>query len=956
MHANFLPTETKQKYGTRSDYPLLKPNAASLVLKGELAAFFRNATAFVEYHSEGDLPPRLAIRAPASLGKSTSIFDIYNDGTLAPILAKLRVLYLVPTLELADELVGKACAAGINARTFRGRSALRPGELQGGQQMCMKSDIAETLSAAGYGVAQTLCESRVATGEFEGGKEVFEKRECPFAGACLYFQQMKDRQPGLVVGTYAYLTTPIEALRQTDLIDMVIIDESFAVAASSNARKVVLTDLLRPRQLPVDAARYRNGEHSRSRDEVDLAVGINVVETALRKAIERSRMPIEEQMIFEGLVPTSELLIEDILAAFAENRPTKDDDVDDVWVPFFTETEEELKSKAAWGEVVDSETELLQLRASKFFRGLSALEYLNLEKQTIHAGMPEATQRDLASKVLFRDALAFAAFWKRLSIEVSLRNKETMNGLSIKLNATIGKGHDTRYADMAYLYGPKDIKYGKVPVLMIDASANDRIIEQFFPEFDFVSMQVELPASVRIAQVCDRTGSMTMYRESDQRMKEVYSFMQKLAEWTEIEVLAKQLDGKDRRPLFIGYKSLHEEAWLTAGLAKGWRSEKGEQIVEAIDGSFSIAHANGVRGVDRWKHTRAIAVAARMEPSPLDVESQARAIFANVERQILTGLEQWNRKEQELVAKDGRSVTVKVSMHPDELVDLVLRQIREEELVQCLARARPIHRAGDEPLTMFVLSSIPLAEFGYQPTSLFQWSSVMPDEFDRWAMDAKNAVVPDRVKDLFDVSQGHFGSYPTLRKAHSRRTNPTHHLFLQFSCFSLDSKPEMRCDNTQLTILNGNCHISNPSGNDSIPLAPPQALNEVAVEFRREGCRLRHTATVKFHQGETADDIASKVTKAFADAHNIFVLDTLPAAAAQDVADQAALCILEAVQHEMPEIEVEYDDNFEGFLTAEEVGNAPLWWQAAFAKPPARSSIRSLLQRRAPKEYEDLAA
>ncbi|NKW11226.1 hypothetical protein HGG76_26860 [Ochrobactrum tritici] len=160
---------------------------------------------------------------------------------------------------------------------------------------------------------------------------------------------------------------------------------------------------------------------------------------------------------------------------------------------------------------------------------------------------------------------------------------------------------------------------------------------------------------------------------------------------SKLESSSKKDQSRDRRPLFVGYKSYHEEIWIGAGKAIKRVSEAGEQIVEWMDGSFSIGHANGLRGIDRFKHSSYIVVGARMQPKPVDVENIARAVFGNIERELLTGVEEWHRRDHVLTAKDGTSVDIKVSFHPDELVEVIHKQICHEEIVQDVARGRLVH-------------------------------------------------------------------------------------------------------------------------------------------------------------------------------------------------------------------------------------------------------------------------
>ncbi|NKW11227.1 hypothetical protein HGG76_26865 [Ochrobactrum tritici] len=164
---------------------------------------------------------------------------------------------------------------------------------------------------------------------------------------------------------------------------------------------------------------------------------------------------------------------------------------------------------------------LLQEKAAEYFNSLKNLEYIAMEKPKITPAMPVEEQRQLAAMVMFREALAFASFWKRLAKEVASRSSGTMNSILVRFDVVVGKGMNARLADRAYLFYPKKIRYQNVPVLVLDASASPEVIEQFFPKFDYVVVPAEISPLVRIRQCYDRTGSMSMYRKSERRLDEV---------------------------------------------------------------------------------------------------------------------------------------------------------------------------------------------------------------------------------------------------------------------------------------------------------------------------------------------------------------------------------------------------------------------------------------------------
>ena len=126
------------------------------------------------------IPPRSAIAGAAGLGKTTEALE----RIVSPTWQKRRTLFLVPTLDLADELAGKAREIGIPTLVIRGRS--QPDPVTTGQsKMCAKSDMAEAVAALSGSISQSLCYKKAT----EIGKD---DTQCPFYETCSYIRQERE--------------------------------------------------------------------------------------------------------------------------------------------------------------------------------------------------------------------------------------------------------------------------------------------------------------------------------------------------------------------------------------------------------------------------------------------------------------------------------------------------------------------------------------------------------------------------------------------------------------------------------------------------------------------------------------------------------------------------------------------------------------------------------------------
>jgi hypothetical protein len=114
----------------------------------------------------------------------------------------------------------------------------------------------------------------------------------------------------------------------------------------------------------------------------------------------------------------------------------------------------------------------------------------------------------------------------------------------------------------------------------------------------------------------------------------------------------------------------------------------------------------------------------------------------------------------------GKAQPCKVSVHPDERVQAVIRSIREANLRQSLGRARPVRRHHDpdalEPVVeVLVLSSVPLG-LDIPVTSTHEWSTLTASRLDGAIADG---VIPDRGDDLAQLTGQ---SFAAMRMAVSR--------------------------------------------------------------------------------------------------------------------------------------------------------------------------------------------
>lgn len=631
-----------------------------------------------EEDREERTPPRLAIAGEAGLGKTDAVLR----GIATPEWKERRVLYLVPSIDLADELRDRARAMKIDARVIRGRSQPLPGRPSGSdERMCAKHEIAEGVASLGHNVTETLC-----SGPGPDGKKV----DCPFKESCPYFRQLAEnrKRPGLLIGAHQYLPLRMELLKEDD-IDLVVIDESFWQSLTRDGR-VNIDRFKTWRGAGRKGYQPKTGEKRKIADERHQEDTIDFV------AVHEKAVAAIDLATKERRQPT--------LADFRAAGITASD--------------------------------------CKFAAGI---EFSHLGAVDLYPNMAEADQREALKQAVVREAFAFARWWKILAAELETGREGELHGIEAKIgHFNPRSGELENIFALAYSQEPR---FQTVPVLMIDADADPVVIERFYPGAGFETIRAEWQ-NVRIVQCADRTGSKSAFANPENRER-AWNVALNLA-----DSLAETVAGNAaRRPLVIAQKAVRED----------W-----EQDERKAGAPFDLAHFCALRGRDGWKESAGAVIVGRIEPSPAELERLTRAVFYKDVTPITRlasdekGRVKLPKRDAVIRSRDGASATVAVSFHPDDRADRLLRQVREAELGQALARVRPIHRGADNPCTIVVLTNVPLA---IEPDELATWDSLVPDRFEVMRL---RGFLPDVASDCAVAHPDLWDTATAVRMAASR--------------------------------------------------------------------------------------------------------------------------------------------------------------------------------------------
>lgn len=699
-----------------------------------------------------NLIPRMTIKGQAGLGKSRKVVGLKRElfnlvPTIAtPYWADKRILVLVPTLALAKELAEHAENAGVNAFVVRGRNQdinederriilgdkadddvpSAGDEIYDSKKMCSRHELAGIITGAKGSVTNTLCHSKFKT---KDGQTVEEF--CPFYNHCPYIQQAKSKNVGLVIAPHAYLNVKSDLFKDEDF-DLLIIDESFWQNLQGHA---VLTyeDIETLRTLPVFAPKED---------------GISFEETQLEYQITNNKMV----SLFNRLID--------------ENRDRL--------------TVQDFEDAGITADIAKSQINL---------------EYSRIQTPEIHAGMPFKEMKEKLKKAIPDKVYSYAKMWTNISKELRIEGRHNIMSITREVNKTVYNFKEKRNEqhDCLVFHYVKTPSIFKVPTLMIDADANQSINDIFFPSDNSVFKNIDINwKNTRIVQVYDKSASKNLYLGDDlsraqNRRNDLFKGMVSYATrkgfvWGDERNNAEH---SDNLPLLVSYKKIIKDIWQGPD-EDADPDELGHVDFEtAEDRNFKMEWFGNLRGNDRYKHTKALVVAGRLQPSTDVLEDTARAIFGldGAEMQFLPRI--WNEETGRFQAegmptenrpirgKNGSYVMVPVQYHPDSRINIILEQIRESEISQVISRVRPVHRADENPCEVVILSNVPVP-------------GVEVDEFityKNWfAMDDVNHFTKDGIwfKNDKDEASAFPQTFPSanaiaqLRSSHGNRITPRH--------------------------------------------------------------------------------------------------------------------------------------------------------------------------------------
>jgi hypothetical protein len=237
----------------------------------------------------------------------------------------------------------------------------------------------------------------------------------------------------------------------------------------------------------------------------------------------------------------------------------------------------------------------------------------------------------------------------------------------------------------------------QVPVILLDASLDERLAPKLFPEITVESIAAR--RNTEVIQVsdtaCSRNRLLSFEGAPESEQNRAANRLEDVRRLAEVEAAS------GRRVLLVTYKAAEEQLGSIPGV--------------------DVTHFGALRGLDRYKDHDTIIVAGRQQPSSAEVEDLARSLFGDDDEPLnLSG--SFTTEIRGYRLRDGNRRGVQVAVYADPRCQAILEQIRERETEQAIDRLRLIHR--EEPARVILTSNLVV---DVTVDRLVTWRELIPD-------------------------------------------------------------------------------------------------------------------------------------------------------------------------------------------------------------------------------------
>ncbi|WP_170923189.1 bifunctional DNA primase/polymerase [Fulvimarina manganoxydans] len=673
-------------FSTLSDdtLPVVLPDAGeeSIRISAQMKEFFANFFGATAQHhldlatlpegAEAPIAPLAILKSPVGTGKTTSLLDSISSEEFVRLFADMpeefrkTTLLLVPTHDLAVEVVVKAQAAGLKTKHLFGLQDERSG--------CFMHAKQKALSAMGLSGAG-LCRATVhKSGTLKPGERTTEDVFCRHnpeddnSNPDDWCQAKLDRQNlleyDLVVSVHSYVA--VNAPKLMKEVAAVVIDESVwdKLCHVITFSRSVLRGPRKPPYMTKTEKLAVFGRDNPSADEVDGWVR--------ERFDDRDRLvAFVEECWKRGRDPAKGI------ALGADRIPDAEED-----------HEREKREKSA------------KVRQDCLASALLVASRAASRNATITPATSNAEIERLAGETPGRNVGEEAKLWRLLTerVERYLAAVSVPNDGSVPMPSGLDRRIAPLAGDRVRLSWLSQYPFGHLPTLLLDASADEKVVTAVFgrePHVEEITADQRMWTKVLTGSTF--TKSQILDRESDAAPKR--------REKRATRKMLRQLIAQTAAEHGAGRILVTCPKAVEAMLERHWRRPA----------NVDILHFGALRGKDWAKQHRACIVLGAMYPDRITVDGMTAALTPEDE-DLETPLDPRGDgdspdgavvyRARTLRMRDGRTMDIETQEYSGEYSSRLLRMIRDEEIVQALGRLRATYRS-DMPHLYIVGSCVP---------------------------------------------------------------------------------------------------------------------------------------------------------------------------------------------------------------------------------------------------------
>jgi len=367
---------------------------------------------------------------------------------------------------------------------------------------------------------------------------------------------------------------------------------------------------------------------------------------------------------------------------------------------------------------------------------LKKFEYNNKPQINITPDMSSDQQQAEIKKLKKNKALKNARLWQTLAEQINKVHMQYVAEIapSYKLQTiNIILGEEDRKTgaveDIIHVYYSRDSSLKGVPLLLLDASANVFSAKKYWDvnDCDIVDINSQYQ-NTHITQIASQSFSHKWLGNS-KNSDAIFELALSLAIENGLPLVFDDNTSqklRDRRGVVIVPKSI-KEVWI--------ETKKYNEIDNNLP--FVVMTWNALRGLDHGKFCSFELVVGRTEPTVSDIEILALCQHGN-ELEDFTLIEptrdsntdkrmskKWVKEIAYHKLANSMRIPIEVNSHPDPRIDRILRQKRDDEVSQGIARARAVYRTADNPVQIIVCGNLAL---DIEIDELSDWSKFEPSK------------------------------------------------------------------------------------------------------------------------------------------------------------------------------------------------------------------------------------